>query len=117
MSHAVQPHEVAALVADYGDTPFLLHPGANNAIRANHVRIAVQKNSPVVRVTGFGRRAAKAASQGVPFSLLWPSPVDGGFSLIVDGTGEIVDDEALSITVTSGVLHRPAPEPDGPDSC
>jgi hypothetical protein len=46
-----------------------------------------------------------------PVTLLWPPESPGGYSLIVDGTASPVVAEGrnmLAVTLTRGVLHRPA---------
>lgn len=40
-------------------------------------------------------------------TMVFPHPQPGGYSLIVDGTAAVVDDEVV-FSPTSAVLHRPA---------
>jgi len=109
MSHAVQPNNLAEAAAPYGATPFLLYAGRNGSARANHVRVLLQSDPPIARVTGFGRGVVSAVEQGAVFSLLWPATGAEQFSLIADGSGEMADADTVIITIASAVLHRPAP--------
>lgn len=115
MSHAVSPHELAKAAESYDATPFLLYPSADGSVRAVHVRASVKPGEPLATISGFGRGIPAAIERDAPFTLLWPSQA-GGFSLIADGSGTLVDDETVTITITSAVLHRPAPD-DGARSC
>lgn len=117
MSHAVSPTALAEVATPYGNAPFLLYPSAAGAVRANHIRVTLTPDDPVVMVTGFGRGVAGAITREAPLTLLWPSPTDGDFSLIADGTGAMVDDHTLAVTVTGAVLHRPAPADGESRSC
>lgn len=117
MSHAVEPNELAKNVAALGETPFLLYPGADGSVRANHVRVTVSPGAPEVLVKGFGRGVPAAIARDAKLSLLWPNPSQGEFSLIADGTGTILDNQTITITVHSAVLHRPAPHDEQSTSC
>jgi hypothetical protein len=56
---------------------------------------------------GKGTRANVAQHGGV--TLVWPPREPGGYSLIVDGVGQLVDD-GLKVAPSRAVLHRPAAE-------
>lgn len=67
-------------------------------------------------VAGAGRTTRRHVTAGRPVSMMWPPTDPDGYTLIADGTGEIVgeDDEAVvHITPTWAVLHRRA-RPDSP---
>lgn len=117
MSHKVEPSDLAATSAPYGNTPFLVYTGESGAARINHVVVEIEEGDGRVtaRCVGFGRGVAARASLGTTLSLLWPPHEEGGFSLIADGLGK-VEDEVLSIEISTAVLHRPAPV-DGRTSC
>lgn len=117
MSHAVEPDGLAEAAEPYGQTPYLLYSSDHGAARANHVRAVLEMDSPVVRITGFGRSVIKAVERDAPLSLLWPSRGAGEFSLIADGMGTILDENNVEITITSAVLHRPAPVGEGNSTC
>lgn len=112
MSHAVTPEDLRATAAPYGHTPFLLYVGSNGTVRANHVAVSFTETSGEVLVSGFGRGVAKSLTPSGILSLLWPAHPEAEFSLIADGTGSIDGsgaDDLLVLTITSAVLHRPAP--------
>lgn len=117
MSKAVAPEDIHSVAAPYGNTPFLLH-SSDGSVRINHVVAETTASSTVIMVRGFGRGLANRLSADLSLSLLWPSLVDGGLSLIADGSGTLDQDdqEQLVFTVSGAVLHRPAPV-DGPTQC
>ena len=47
-------------------------------------------------------------------TLVWPSPVHHGHSLVVDGWGR-VDAQDIRVVLDHAVLHRPGTHADGPD--
>jgi hypothetical protein len=59
-------------------------------------------------VAPVGRGSAMNASVRSSITLCYPPTDSTGFSLIVDGIAS-VDDERITLTPTSAVLHRPAP--------
>lgn len=64
----------------------------------------------VVMVAGVGTRTRGNVAAGSVVTLLW-SPVDaGGYTLIVDGSGEVSGD-TLVVRPTRAVMHRPNPRP------
>lgn len=118
MSHRVDPTDLAAEATPRGDTPYLLYAGRNGTARVNHVHAIVETSDAgtVVICTGIGRGVHSHVESGGPLSLLWPATESGAFSLIADGNGVLVED-ALHLTITDAVLHRPAPVDGGPASC
>lgn len=117
MSHAIAPEALDDTATAYGDTPFLLYANASGSVRANHVRAQTTQGGCVVRVSGFGRGVLAAVERGATLSLLWSPTATTDFSLIADGLGAAIDEETLEITVTSAVLHRPAPVDGTASSC
>ncbi|MGI9606664.1 MAG: hypothetical protein ACR2P0_11040 [Acidimicrobiales bacterium] len=117
MSHAVELRDLADRVTSYGDTPYLVYPGTSGASRINHVVTSVTSgaDSATIAVVGFGRGVVDRVAAGAPLSLLWPAVDDETYSLIVDGTGEIVGDE-LVVHATGAVLHLPK-RVDGSTAC
>jgi hypothetical protein len=69
----------------------------------------------VVRVQPVGRTAMRDVAGHDAVTLLWPPGDPGGYSLIVDGTAQLVDDR-IDVTPQRAVLHRPAPAAPGADS-
>lgn len=65
--------------------------------------------------TGAGRRTAANVVDRPEVTLLWPTPHDGAYRLIVDGHATVTG-ETITITPTFAVLHRIAGAPgDGPN--
>lgn len=62
-----------------------------------------------------GGTTARNLAQRRAVSVVVPPNEAGGYSLIFDATGEIVDGppRAVRLTPTKAVLHRPAEEPGG----
>jgi len=70
--------------------------------------------------TDVGKRSAANAATRPSVSLLYAARSDGDYSLIVDGSAEVVSSEGgqqLRITPTKAVLHRPTPSPDPAAAC
>lgn len=65
-----------------------------------------------LHIGGFGWRSRANAGDRPVVALVYPPVVEGGYSLIVDGTASPTDD-GLAVTPTVAVLHRP-PQPDAP---
>jgi hypothetical protein len=63
-----------------------------------------------------GRRSAANAAARPGVSLLYPARTAGDYSLIVDGTAAVAE-QAVVITPTKAVLHRPAAAPDPASPC
>lgn len=61
-----------------------------------------------IAVSGAGRGSRTRIEQNPAVTLLAPPEEPGGYSLIVDGTAELVAD-AVHVTPERAVLHRPAP--------
>lgn len=59
------------------------------------------------RITA-GRGTVRNAGQRPSITLCYPPVEPGDYSLIVDGTATIKDDESLTFGPTSAVLHRSA---------
>ena len=67
-------------------------------------------------IAGCGRSTASFATARPDISLLWPPIEPEGYSLIVDGTAS-VDDQQIRLRPSKAVLHRSAPSPDPLSSC
>ncbi len=57
-----------------------------------------------------GRGTARNAAERPSISLCYPPVVDGGYSLIIDGTAAVDDEATVRFTPSGAVLHRPAPD-------
>ncbi len=104
MSIPVAIDDLAAATADYGWAYLLT---VRDDLRP-HI-VAVTPKWDADRLTmNVGRGTARNASDRPSITLCYPPVADGGYSLIVDGTGEVIGDEALSFVPVGAVLHRPA---------
>jgi hypothetical protein len=55
-------------------------------------------------------RTSRSNAQARPLvALLWPPAEAGGFSLIVDASASVRNDDEVHLKPTRAVLHRPAP--------
>lgn len=61
----------------------------------------------VLTVRSVGTRTRQNMTVNPNVALVWPPTAPNGYSLICDGTAA-VDDQAVRITPTHAVLHRPA---------
>jgi len=100
-------------VVRYGPNPFVLTVSEDGRPHAVSVTIAWEGDN---LVAGCGRSTALNAAARPEISLLWPPVEPGGYSLIVDCTA-FVADQQLRLRPSRGVLHRSAPSPDPLRSC
>jgi hypothetical protein len=103
----VIPEELAREIRRYG-VAYLLTVGAELRPHVAAAHPSLERGELLVTGLGSHTRANLAASPAV--TLLCPPPDPHGYSLVVDGAGE-VRGEDLVITPTRAVLHRPAPAP------
>ncbi len=100
-------------VARYGEHPFILT--VSNDGRPHAVAATVAWDGDEL-VGGCGRSTATFATARPDISLLWPPIEAEGYSLIVDGTAK-VEDQQVRVRPERAVLHRSAPSPDPLKSC
>lgn len=112
MSITVELPELADAVAKYGFA-YLLTTGDNG--RAHAVAVQPRLADGRFTIDQPGRSSRRNAGTRPGVTLLWPPKNIDEHSLIVDGDARLADDDALSLTPTRAVLHRPAPSPQ-PDS-
>ena len=69
--------------------------------------------------TGCGNTTARNVAARAEVSVVVPPNEPGGYSLIFDATGEVVDGAARTVrlTPTHAVLHRPAASPTDDGAC
>ena len=69
--------------------------------------------------TGCGNKTARNVGERPEVSVVVPPDDPGGYSLIFDATGEVVDGDPrmLRLTPQKAVLHRPAGGPDDVGGC
>jgi hypothetical protein len=72
--------------------------------RPHAVSVRVSWENGDLELSG-GTRSRSNASKRPDVTLLWPAIEDGGFSLIVDGSAS-VSDEQIVVRPVSAVLHR-----------
>lgn len=100
-------------VERYGPNPFILTVSDDAKPHAVATTITWEGDD---LVGVCGRSTALNATARPEISLLWP-PIDpGGYSLIVDGTASVADQQ-LRVRPSRAVLHRSAPSPDPLRSC
>jgi hypothetical protein len=107
MSIEVGLAELAQALAKH---PFAYLLTVGDAPRPHVVASSVAVRDGVVTVADAGRRTRTAIAVNPAVTLLAPPAEPGGYSLIVDGTGVLTDDAVL-VTPSRAVLHRPAPMP------
>ena len=113
MSVPVALERLREEVARYGTHPFILTVSDSGRPHAVAATTAWEGDD---LVAGCGRSTASFASARPEISLLWPPIEPEGYSLIVDGTATVVDQQ-IRLRPSKAVLHRSAPSPDPLSSC
>ena len=115
MSMPVTAGEVAARLEEYGTSAFLVTVGDDGSPKVVHLALVWEGNSGggSFRCTPGGGTLRNLAESG-PVTLVFPPAEPGGHSMLIDGTGRVMDDESgtadlLEVSFRGGVLHRPAP--------
>ena len=127
MSHPVTADDVPARLEEYGTIAFLVTVGGDGSPKVVHVPVlwtagssatspdgtSSQPVAGVFRCTPGGGTLRNLAQPG-PVTLVFPPPEPGAYSMLIDGTGRVMDDESgtadlLEVSFRGGVLHRPAP--------
>ena len=102
-------------VDEFGAHPYLITVGTDGAA---HVVSVTGRVADGAYVVGLGRTTAANITANPTVSLLWAPGNGGPYSLIVDGTAELIgDDDEGAIHPTRAVLHRLAGVPDDIPSC
>jgi hypothetical protein len=87
--------------------------------RVHTVTVEPELRDQVMDIGLIGGRTRRNVESRSAVTLLWPPSEPGGYSLIVDGTGEIADSHddtaALRVVPTRALLHRNA-DPTTPGS-
>lgn len=112
MSKPVPLDDLADAIAEH-PPGYLVTVGADGHVKAVTVEPRVEDGVVVVDGPGKGSTANIADRPAV--TLILPPAQPRGFTLLVDGTAEVVDgpDGRALITPTTAVLHRPARHADG----
>jgi Pyridoxamine 5'-phosphate oxidase len=101
-------------IREYGRGAFLVTVGDSGTPHV--VSVAVDWDGATLS-TQAGRTSRSNIAARPSVTLLWPGGPDDEYGLLVDGTASAMDgaDGPLTITPTSGILHRlAAAEGDGP---
>ncbi|MCW2794617.1 pyridoxamine 5'-phosphate oxidase family protein [Nocardioides sp.] len=104
MSIPVDVADLAQALEDFG-AGYLLSTSSEGRVKAVTVEPDVVEG--VLLVTGPGRGSTANIAANPSVTLLFPPREPRGFTLLVDGTARLVDDQA-QITPQTAVLHRPA---------
>jgi hypothetical protein len=91
----------------------------DNGYRVHTVTVEPGLRDGVMDVGPIGGQTRKNVENRSEVTLLWPPSEPGGYSLIVDGRGEVTDSDGdtaqLRVLPTRALLHRNA-DPDTPGS-
>ncbi len=113
MSVKVDIDELASALADF-DYAYLITVGADHRAHAIAVQPVLAGGVFELGIAGATTSCNLEGNRNV--TLLWPPREPGGYSLIVDGTGNL--GASLTVTPERAVLHRPAGgAPAGPTGC
>ena len=115
MSIPVEVADLAKALQDFG-AGYLL---TNRAGAVKVVTVEPTVTDGVVLVEGPGKGTVANLAENAAVTLVFPPREPRGFTLLVDGTAEVVGDE-VRVTPATAVLHRPASHADGPpapDGC
>jgi len=102
------------------DYAYLITVDAQN--RPHPVPVMPTLDGDTVRIAALGGRRSRAnLARSADVTVMWPPPVPGGYTVIVDGTAEVSDAgelASLAIAPSSAVLIRVAtPESPGETPC
>jgi hypothetical protein len=109
MSIPVEVAELARALEDFGAGYLLTTTGG--AVKVVTVDPTVTDGVVLVAAPGKGTVANLAENAAV--TLVFPPREPKGFTLLVDGTGEVAGDD-VRVTPATAVLHRPGSHADGP---
>lgn len=104
MSVKVDLDQLSSALADF-TYAYLVTVGDD--YRAHTVAVAPVLTDGQLRIDAVGRRTSHNATQHPAVTLAFPPREPGGYTLIVDGRADLVDD-TLTVTPSGAVLHRPA---------
>jgi hypothetical protein len=110
MSIPVEVADLAKFFAEF-DAGYLLTVTPTGTVKVVTVEPVVTDGVLLVAGPGKGTLANLARSGAV--TLVFPPRQPKGFTLLVDGTGDLAGDD-VQVTPTGAVLHRPANHAEGP---
>ena len=127
MSQLVIADDVPARLEEYGTSAFLVTVGGDGSPKVVHVAVLWTAGAFGGSLDGISSQLAAGTFhcrpgggtlrnlvQPGPVTLIFPPPEPGAYSMLIDGTGRVVDggeDTAgvLEVSFGGGVLHRPVP--------
>jgi hypothetical protein len=107
MSKSLDINNLHAECVRFGASPYLLTQSDDG--RPHAVAVSIEWHDDRL-ITNTGKQSTANVVARPLISLLWPPIEAGGYSLIVDGDGQVIgsgSDARISVTPTRGVLHRP----------
>jgi hypothetical protein len=110
MSVKVDLNQLATALDDY---TFAYLVTVGDDYHAHTVAVDPVLVDGIIDVGTIGNRTRRNLDQHDGVTLVWPPREPGGYTLIVDGSGQSTDAEALKVVPSRAVLHRPA-TPDSP---
>lgn len=110
MSIPVEIGDLGRARADHG-AGYLLTTSGDGRVKAVTVEPDVVDGLVLVSAPGGGTTRNIAANPQV--TVLFPPLVPRGYTLLVDGTAEVLGED-VRVTPSGAVLHRPAAHADGP---
>lgn len=110
MSIPVEIGDLARARAGFG-AGYLLTTSGDGRVKV--VTVEPDVVDDVVLVAGPGGGTTRNVTANPQVTVLFPPPEPRGYSLIVDGSAEVVGGD-VRVSPTGAVLHRPAAHADGP---
>ncbi|MUL66470.1 hypothetical protein BOO86_18495 [Mycobacterium sp. CBMA 234] len=104
MSAHVDLEQLAGTLADF---TFAYLVTVNDDHRAHVVTVGPEFVGGVFEINAVGDRTSGNLAQRTDVTLIWPPHDPGGYTLLVDGRGE-VKGTRLQVFPSRAVLHRPA---------
>jgi len=107
MSFKVTIEDIDKRFAEYGNSAFVVTMTEAGKAKIVHSVISLEDDC---LICSPGKGTLKNLADSSSVSLIFPPHSDDGFSMIIDGDGQILDSEkgSIKVKITGGVLHRPA---------
>lgn len=107
MSVKVTSQDLEKLLKDYGNSAFVVTVAKNLRAKVVHSPIFLEEDFFICTP---GEGTLNNLNDNRSITLIFPPYSEGGFSMIIDGDGEVIDPEegTIKISFINGVLHRPA---------
>jgi hypothetical protein len=109
MSIPVELADLDRALQDFGSGYLLTTTGSDVKVVTVDPTVA----DGVLLVERPGKGTIANLAENAAMTLVFPPREPKGFTLLVDGTGEVAGDD-VRVTATGAVLHRPARHADGP---